>query len=126
METKQKTYDINGIKSLNDCINFIVDETGESEEFAEWILKKEDDATIDAHLSIGQWLRNILELWYNGPPTKYFNEMGIYHADDISDIILTSTHRRYNNLPLKLDEEITEKRKYWQQHNSKINEGVMQ
>ena len=44
---------------------------------------------------------------------KYFNELGIYHPDDISSIILTSFHRKLNNKSIDLAKQVESYKKYW-------------
>lgn len=80
---------------------------------------KEEELMGLFHHSFGQWLRNAWGLW-NTEETqagsklrKYFKELGIWHADDMSGIIIDSWHRHLNNKPLKLEEQIKVYQKYW-------------
>ena len=75
-------------------------------------LKPEDDM-IQYHHGLGTWIRNNWALWPNGRLSKYFNEGGIKHADDMSGIILTSFWRHLHSQPIKLDEHIEGYKKYW-------------
>lgn len=63
--------------------------------------KTEDDFTIGAHFGIGLWMRNNWRLWTGSRLSRYFNDLGIIHPDDMSTIILTSYHR-YCTYPLLL------------------------
>lgn len=43
----------------------------------------------------------------------WFNQVGIYHPDDMSGIILDSFWRKLNNKPIGLDEQIKYYQDYW-------------
>lgn len=44
----------------------------------------------ELHHTLGMSLRNGWDLWGNSRLVKYFHELGIYHPDDMSGIILDS------------------------------------
>jgi len=46
--------------------------------------------------------------------SKYFNNLGIYHPDDMSGIILDSYHRYLTGKKIKLDEQVGYYKAYWQ------------
>jgi len=71
------------------------------------------------------FIRNTLKLWFDGPTVKWFNEHGIYHADDISSIILQSTHRRNNKRSIDLEAQIKIYRDHWEKYDPKVNKGLM-
>ena len=73
----------------------------------------EDEFTGRAHHGFGMWMRNNWQLWGGSRLSKYFNEMGINHPDDMSGIILDSYHRHLNNKEIKLDEQIQYYKDYW-------------
>ena len=52
-------------------------------------------------------------LWYGSDLSKYFNNMGIFHADDMSGIILTSLYRKIVGKDRNLDEQVKWYREYW-------------
>lgn len=66
------------------------------------------------HLGFGMWMRNNWQLWGGSRLSKYFNEMGITHPDDMSGIILNSYHRYLNDSEIKLDEQIQPYKAYWE------------
>lgn len=116
----------------NNCIN--LDTTlewlqinSDKKSLNEWSKFNEHEATVGLHDSVGRGLRNELGLWTRDDKqpdiAKYFNSIGIYHADDMSGIILTSLHRILNKKDIKLDEQVTHYRKYWEDVDPKINEG---
>jgi len=110
---------------LDSCIEWVIESQGGLEGFMDWTRLTEHDALILAHHGFGMWLRNTLELWFDGPPVKYFNEIGIYHADDMSGILLTSIHRKYHNQDINLDSQIKYYRDFWEKHNPNINKGIL-
>jgi hypothetical protein len=77
-----------------------------------------NDSLKNSHFTIGRWIRNN---WIHGERdtalVKFFNKMGIYHPDDISDIILTSLYRKLTNKPIDLDEQVAEYKSYWEPIN---------
>lgn len=77
----------------------------------EW---SESKFTTRLHDNIGRSLRNDWELWNQSKLSKWFNQVGIDHPDDMSGIILTSYYRKRHNLPIQLTDQIQEYTKYWQ------------
>lgn len=77
--------------------------------------KKSEDDLVDLHFGLGLWMRNNWGLWRGSRLNKYFNDLGIYHPDDISGIILDSYWRRLNDLPIKLEEQIKYYQDYWEE-----------
>jgi len=71
------------------------------------------------HHGLGRWIRNNWELWKGGPMTKYFNELGIHHADDMSGIIIESFWHHLKNEPLDLDNQIKYYQEFWASQGGK-------
>lgn len=73
-----------------------------------------NDSLKNAHFSTGLWIRNN---WIRGKRdtclVNYFNELGIYHPDDISSIILKSLLRKLQNKPIELEKQINVYKAYW-------------
>ncbi len=67
-----------------------------------------------AHMGFGMWMRNNWQLWGGSRLSKYFNNLGIYHPDDMSRIILQSYHRYLLGKDIKLEEQIKFYQDYWQ------------
>lgn len=65
------------------------------------------------HMQLGMWLRNNWGLWTGGQLRDWFNEKGIWHADDMSGIILESFRRRLNLQPILLESQIEHYQKFW-------------
>jgi len=57
------------------------------------------------------------QLWGGSRLSKFFNDRGIYHPDDMSGIILDSYHRYLTGKDIKLDEQIKFYQDYWKKPN---------
>ena len=78
----------------------------------------EDEFTAKAHFGIGMWLRNNWRLWGDSRLSKYFNDLGIFHPDDMSGIILTSYHRYLLGQDIKLEEQVNYYKEYWKKNKN--------
>lgn len=75
-------------------------------------LKDEDPAAF--HHSTGRWLRNRWALWDTESALhKEFNAIGIFHADDMSEIILETAHRITNGHSPELSLQVSHYKEYW-------------
>jgi len=72
-----------------------------------------EKAMASYHLTIGMQLRNRWGLWSGSRLAQWFNTIGIYHADDMSGIILTSFWRHLNEVPINLDGQVQFYLDYW-------------
>ncbi|MDY7092174.1 MAG: DUF6794 domain-containing protein [Acidobacteriota bacterium] len=68
------------------------------------------------HLSLGRWMRNNWGLWGGGPLAEHFNELGIFHPDDMSGILVASYYRRLRGEPIRLEEQIRYYQEFWAAH----------
>lgn len=78
-----------------------------------------------SHHMAGTFIRNEWHLWWHENnkipswPTekpiivKWFNDLGITHADDMSGIILTSLFRSLKGEDIKLDDQIEYYKNHW-------------
>lgn len=100
-------------KDVSDCFKQIDSFWNDSTklEVKQWT---EDKFSARAHLGFGMWMRNNWQLWGGSRLSKYFNEMGITHPDDMSAIILHSYHRYLNNKEIKLEEQVQRYKEYWE------------
>ena len=83
----------------------------------------ENEFLSNSHLGLGMWIRNNWKLWKGGELSNYFNELGIYHPDNMSGIILTSYYRDLTEKPIQLNEQIEFYKKYWKdlrEHKQKM------
>jgi hypothetical protein len=81
----------------------------------------EDEFLGSTHHGFGTELRNSWGLWTGSVLAKWFNEKGIYHADDMSGIILASFHRSANSVPIDLAGQIKHYRDFWEANNPDVN-----
>lgn len=108
-------------KNLDEALEMLDNE--ENRKFAKE--HQENDFLCELHFSIGMKLRNDWELWHGSTLAKWFNEKGIYHADDMSSIILLAYYRKVNGEDIKLDKQIKEYRDYWDKVDPDVNKGVI-
>lgn len=84
----------------------------------------EDVFVASIHFNDAMFIRSSWFLWYNlgenknWPKSKpgivsYFNDLGIYHGDDISSIIILSFHRHLNKKPMKIEEQVQRFKDFW-------------
>lgn len=78
-----------------------------------------EDQMISYHDNLGRWMRNEWGLWSGWRLAEYFNQLGIFHPDDMSGIILSSFWRHLNSQPIKLDEQVEKTKKYWKDAEEK-------
>jgi len=75
----------------------------------------EDEYSSGNHLfGIGVWMRNNWQLWGGSRLSKYFNQIGIYHSDDMSGIIMDSYNRYLRKKEIRLDEQVKYYQEYWE------------
>jgi hypothetical protein len=103
-------------KNLEECFKLLIKENC-NRDLCEFTSKKEDkNGFVGYHFSTGMQMRNNWGLWKSGNKlVKYFNKLGIYHADDMSGIILTSFHRYLNKKSIQLEKQIKFYINYWKE-----------
>ncbi|WP_313032320.1 DUF6794 domain-containing protein [Soonwooa sp.] len=108
-------------KDLEDCYKQINKFWADSTKIK---MKKlsENDFTASLHFGLGMWMRNNWQLWGGSRLSKFFNDLKIYHPDDMSGIILVSYYRHLNNQEIKLNEQIKYYQDYWEKSkNNEVN-----
>ena len=98
-------------KDLNDCF-FELERLLPNSEIGK-IKNSTESEMIKYHLGLGMWIRNNWGLWRGSQLSKWFNEKGIYHPDDMSGIILDSFWRHLNKKPISLKKQINRYQEYW-------------
>ncbi|MCP4259991.1 MAG: hypothetical protein GY774_21125 [Planctomycetes bacterium] len=83
------------------------------EEFIEEIKVGKEDNLAQHHFGLGTWIRNNWELWGGSRLAEYFVNIGIYHPDDMSGIIIESFWYDVNGKTYPLKERISEFQEYW-------------
>ena len=106
-------------KDLEDCFTQINSFWNDSTKIKvkNW---SEEEFSANAHFGFGMWMRNNWQLWGGSRLSKFFNELGIYHPDDMSGIVLNSYHRHLNDKEIRLEEQVKYYQEYWEK--AKTNE----
>ena len=81
------------------------------------LILDEQEFVANFHNNLGRWIRNNWGLWFNSQLAQWFNTYGIWHADDMSGIILTSYYRKTHNLPVNFKEQVRHYIKYWKEQS---------
>ena len=89
-------------KHLNDTVKY------------DFRIAPESVATTKHHFGLGLAVRNGYNLWKGGLLKTFFKLHGIWHADDMSGIILTTYHRKLNGKPIKFKEQKHFYKTYWE------------
>ena len=116
-ERNIKADSINGVyipKNLEDCFKQIDSFWSDSLK-TEVKNMTEDNFSVKAHFGFGRWMRNHWGLWGGSRLGTYFQEMGIFHPDDMSGIILDSYHRQLNGKEINLEQQIQYYKDYWKE-----------
>ncbi len=94
----------------------------------------EKDFVASAHFGAGMFLRNSWCLWWSKDHkyaewpkeepklNAWFKTLRIWHADDMSSIILTSFHRHLKGVDLKLEEQAQKYISHWDKCDPGLNE----
>jgi hypothetical protein len=83
----------------------------------------DEDALSQLHHGFGTHIRNNFGLWGNkddkdnSDVKKYFDSMGLHHADDMSAIIIQSWHRYLNKKSLGIEKQAQHYKDYWKTNN---------
>ncbi|MBA2435525.1 MAG: hypothetical protein H0W34_15045 [Pyrinomonadaceae bacterium] len=75
-------------------------------------MKSEDDM-IEYHMGLGTGLRNDWGLWRGSRLSRWFNQRGIFHPDDMSGIIFDTFWDKLHGKPFRLQKKIAVYQKYW-------------
>ena len=112
--------------NLSECFdeldNIFQDSPTDYENFK---MSSEDEAIIILHFGLGKWIRNNWGLWTKNTNIYHtLHAMQLWHAEDMSTVILTAYHRYINNQPLGLKEQVQFFLEYWkdyEQHKGPIH-----
>jgi hypothetical protein len=106
-----------GIKPTKPAIPTTLDEA--IAHFEKYLSEASHSAIISAkdmaqfHFTDGRRIRNEWGLWTGGPLAQWFEKRGIWHADDMSGIILDALQHKLRNQPFDLDAAIQYYKDYW-------------
>lgn len=100
--------------SLDEGISYFITKWSDKEK-EQFRNEQEYLAVSHLHLTVGMFIRNF---WIrhgrgNEALRNEFKEIGIFHPDDISSIILRSLHRKLNNIPIDLGNQTKPYIQYW-------------
>ena len=74
------------------------------------------------HFSGGMAMRNAWGLWQpNTPLVKYFKRLGVWHADDMSGIIMKCLVRRLKGEPLLVKNQVRAIKAFWAKEKVNAN-----
>jgi hypothetical protein len=93
--------------------SFLVLDTVLSNDIINQIRSSDEDSLYRFHMGIGLWIRNNWGLWDNSRLAKWFKSNGVFHPDDMSDIILVSYHRYLNHEALNLSQQVATYQDFW-------------
>ena len=90
-----------------------------SDSIKRWIMnQQEDDFIIGAHRGLGMWMRNKWGLWGGGKLVQHFEEMDVFHPDNMSSMILRCYYRDLKGLDWGVEEQI----KFYQKDREEMKE----
>lgn len=117
---EEKLYPIP--KNINECFEVLDDIfSGSIKEQEEFKNLPEEKAVSSFHNGLGRWIRNSWGLWTKDTDLYILlSNMGLWHADDMSSVILASYHKKIHGKDLLLKEQIQYYTDYWNEYE-KIN-----
>jgi len=97
--------------NLEDCFNEL--QKMLHPDFLTEFKNKSEKELSEYHMGLGLWLRDNWGLWGGSRLSKYFNQLGIFHPDDMSGIIIDTFWSKLNNRPQRLNDKIEFYQEYW-------------
>ena len=101
-------------KTLNEAIDFIISDLS-IEEIDE--INSGNISVASMHHGFGSWIRNNWGLWSGSELRTHFLDLGIWHADDMSGIILMAVISKVKNEKFDLNAQINRYIKFWDDQN---------
>ncbi len=137
MKTVILPNNFNSPSNLDQAIEIIKKNTNEKD--IDYIKSlTEDECSALAHMSFARGLRNNWYLWWskklakdykekNYPQEKptivsFFHDLGIYHADDMSGIIVSSFYRDLQGAERDLAGQVQHYIQFWEEQNVNLKE----
>ncbi len=76
--------------------------------------QSEMDVVTKSHHTLGRWIRNNWGLWDTSSSLhRWFKKRGIWHADDMSCIIIRSYYRKFKGEPIRFQEQVQSFIEFW-------------
>jgi hypothetical protein len=97
-------------KNLDECIEWLDKFVADK---ADMVKETEDHVVGMSHHGLGMALRNNWKLWEKSPLTEFFYKRKIYHADDMSGIIIRSFYRKNTGRTIDLEGQIKKIEEFW-------------
>lgn len=105
---------MNNPTNLQECLDILI-KSFEQGGWDEFKTMDEEKAIAMCHHTTGRAMRNDWKLWdENSKIHNWFKKRGIWHADDMSSIILRSFHRKINGKKIDLEGQIKYFKDYWE------------
>ena len=103
--------------NLSECFSEL-DKIIDSSDEKDWFKNSTEEKVVGlTHHGFGSQLRNQWKLWEkDSKMSKYFSTLGVWHADDMSGIIITSYHRHINNIKVDLKGQIEQYTNFWNEY----------
>lgn len=105
-------------KDINDAISVLDTMFSEKDKIFITDSLSERDFSARLHLSFGMWLRNNWGLWGGSRLSSFFNDMRIYHPDDMSGIVLDSYYRYLKGQDLDIEGQVEHYLEYWNNYKT--------
>ncbi|HHH53596.1 MAG TPA: hypothetical protein ENK91_08050 [Bacteroidetes bacterium] len=100
-------------KNLDECLSEIDKKLSEKDK-KEICEMNEKEFIGSSHFGLGIGLRNSWGLWKKSRLVIHFNNMGIFHPDDMSGIILASYYRKLKGKKISLKKQVKYYKNYWE------------
>ena len=105
-------------RNLTECFSVLDEIFNESREDMDWFKSSiEDEAVSGLHNGLGRWIRNAWGFWSKDTELhETLKNMGLWHADDMYSVVMTSYYRKIHGSELKLKEQIQQHINYWKDY----------
>jgi hypothetical protein len=97
-------------EAVKQLVDYMIEKAKEGDVLATMNASK---MTTRLHFGFGRQLRNSWHLWEENDLTKDFNSKGIFHADDMSSLIITAAVTIFQGKPFDFIKEAAEYWKHW-------------
>lgn len=110
---KKAIADIDRPKDLNEAIARLIDAMDDADKIK--ILSMKEEEMCNFHFGLGMDLRNMWGLWGGESTLKQWlkENLGVWHPDDMSGILLDSLWRTLHGFPLDLEGQAKHYSDYW-------------
>lgn len=126
IQNKKEVYNLNknrnnAPKNLEECHEKLQELISKENER---LLKTGKITTAHMHHGFGRWLRNNWGLWSGGPLREWFFERRVFHADDMSSIILDSYVARLKGKNFNFGAAQRKYERHWKKQGLDVDEEI--